>query len=203
MSGGSSNRAQQEAQRAEEQRMTAIRGTQDAVNRVYDGPQRQADIADYVNATRTSLTGDLARQKADTDRQLKFAVARSGVAGGSTQVDQQANVAQDFSRGLLDVERRAKGAGADLEAQDQENRARLIALATSGLDATTAAQQAAAGMRSSLEAGKSTALAGGLGDAFADFRKNFIDPSRDAAARRKANFDTGFSLYPTQYGGGR
>jgi hypothetical protein len=201
MSGGGSNRAQREAQAAEEQRMAAIRNTQGAVNRVYDSPQRQADISDYVNATRDQLTGDLNRQKSDTDRQLTFALARGGLAGGSTQIDQQQRVAEDYSRGLLDTDRRARGAGAELQAQDQENRGRLLALATSGLDATTAAQQAAAGMRSSLEAGKSTALVGGLGDAFSDFRKSFIDPTREAAQRRRANQETGFGLYQSAFGG--
>lgn len=200
--GGSSNRAQQEAQRAEEQRMAAIARTQAAVNQAYDSPQRQADIADFVNATRSFYTQDLTKQKQDADRQLRFALARTGTAGGSTQIDQQARVADDFAKGLLDVDRRARGAGADLQAQDQDNRARLIQLATSGLDATTAAQQAAAGMRSSLEANKSSTLVQGLGDAFADFRRNFLEPVKVAAGQRRANRDTGFSLYPTMFGGG-
>lgn len=200
--GSSSNRASREAQRAEDQRMAAIRNTQAAVNRAYDNPQRQADIADFVSATRDYLTGDLNRQKSDADRQLKFALARNGVTGGSTQIDQQANLADDYARSILDVDRRARGAGADLQAQDQENRARLIQLATSGLDATTAASQAAAGMRSSLEAGKSASLVGGLSDVFADFRRNFLDPMKQQAGQRRANRDTGFSLYPTMYGGG-
>lgn len=201
MSGGS-NGAQRQAQQAEAAREASIRNTQSAVNRVYNDPRRQADIADYIGATREYLTNDLNRQKGDTDRELKFAMARSGQIGGSTQVDQQQRVGENYSRGILEAERRAQGAGADLQAQDQENRARLISLATSGLDATTAAQQAAAGMRSSLEAGKATSLAGGMGDAFSSFGQ-FLRDSRDAAARRRANQETGFSLYgSTQYGGG-
>ena len=200
MCGGSSSSAQREAQRAEDQRLAAIRGTQQAVNRVYDSPQRQADIADYVNATRDYFTGDLNRQKADNDRELTFAIARGGLAGGSTQIDQQQRLAENYSRGLLDADRRARGAGADLQAQDQDNRARLIQLATTGLDATTAASQAAAGMRSSLEAGRSTALAGGMGDAFSDMQ-TFLNRSREAAGRRQANRDTGFSMYQSPFGG--
>lgn len=199
--GGSSNRAQQEAQRAEDARIAAIRSTQQRVNQVFDAPERAADIADYVGASRDYLTGDLNRQKSDTDRELRFALARGGLIGGSTQNDQQKRVGDDYAKGLLDVDRRARGAGAELEANDQDARARLIQLATSGLDMTTAASQASAAMRSNLEAGKSTSLVGGFGDAFGSVG-GFLKDARDAAARRRANRDTGFGLYGTQYGGG-
>jgi hypothetical protein len=202
MCGGSRNRAQREAQRAEDARMAAIRNTQASVNRAYDNPQRQADISDYVNSVRQMGTEDLNRQKGDTDRELKFALARNGLTGGSTQIDQQQRVAENYSRGLLEIDRKSRGAGAELQSQDQDNRARLIQLATSGLDATTGAQQAAAGMRSTLEAGRSTALAGSMGNAFADMQ-TFFDRTREAAGRRRANKETGFSPYQNPYGGRR
>ena len=62
-------------------------------------------------------------------------------------------------------------------------------------------------MRSSLEAGRATSLAGGMGDAFSSFGQ-FLRDSRDAALRRRTNLETGFSMYGTspygvtRYGGG-
>lgn len=197
----SNNKAADEANRAEAERQAAIKSTQAAVNGVFDGSQRAADISDFVNATRDFYTQDLNRQKADTDRQIKFALARGGLTGGSTQIDQNRKMADTYSRGLLDVERRAQGAGAGLESADQDARARLIQLATSGLDMTTGAQQAAAVLRSNLEAAKGDQRMGAFGDAFSNF-KTFLDQSRDAAERRRANRDTGFSPYGGQYGGG-
>lgn len=197
----SNNKAADEANRAEAERQAAISSTQAAVNNVFDGQQRAADIADLVNATRDFYTGDLNRQKAETDRQIKFALARGGLTGGSTQIDQNRKMADTYSRGLLDVERRAQGAGAGLESADQDARARLIQLATSGLDMTTGAQQAAAALRSNLEAAKGDQRMGAFGDAFSNF-KAFLDQSRDAAERRRANRDTGFNPYGGQYGGG-
>ena len=185
MSGGSDS-ASREAAASEERRQASIRNTQNSVNDIFNSPQRAADIADYVAANRQYLGDDLTRQKKTNDQQLKFALARNGQIGGSTQVDQQQRFGEDYSRGLLDVERRAQGAGAELESADQDARANLISLATTGLDATTASQQAAAAMRTSLQAGKSTSMVQGLGDMFGGF-KDFYQKSQEAKVRRDAD----------------
>ncbi len=182
---GPSSRASNEANKAEQARQASIKNTQTSVNRVFDSPERAADISDYVGALRTYYADDLNRQKTTTDRELKFSLARSGQTGGSTQNDQQAEKGRLYARGLLDIDRKALGAGAELESADQDARARLISLATSGLDATTAATQSASAMRSNLQSGKSTAQAQGIGDIFGSLKPAF-DASKDAAARRKA-----------------
>ncbi len=185
MSGGSDN-ASREAAATEQRRQDAIRQTQGAVNAAFDSPQRAADIADYVGAMRQYYGEDLTRQKKTNDQQLKFALARNGQIGSSTQVDQQTRFGEEYSKGLLDVERRAQGAGAEMEAADQDARANLISLATTGLDATTAAQQASAAMRTSLQAGKSTSMVQGLGDMFGGF-KDFYQKSQESKVRRDAD----------------
>lgn len=194
MAGGGDNRAANEANRQEQQRQAAIANTQGRVNQVFNDPSRAADISDYVGAIRQYHGDDLNRQKGDADRELRFAMARSGLTGGSTQVDQQKLFGEDYARGLLDVERRAQGAGAELESADQDARARLISLATSGLDATTAAQSAASAMRTNLEAGKSSAMANNIGQVFGQ-TKTFADRARDASEKRRAASDYGNSLY--------
>ena len=200
--GSPSNKAANEANRQEQARQQAIAETQARVNQVFDDPSRAADIADYVGAVREFQSDDLNRQKADADRNLRFALARGGLTGGSTQRDQQQRFGEDYSRGLLEVERRAQGAGAELQAADQDARARLIQLATTGLDATTAAQQAGAALRTNLEAGRSTAMAQGLGDMFGGV-KSFADASRTASERRRGLRDSGYSPYqPTAISSG-
>lgn len=197
---GGSNKASEEAQRAEAARLAQIKATQGAINGVFDGPSRAADIANYVNASRDYYTQDLNRQKADTDRNLKFAMARNGQIGGSTQVDQGKRFSDIYSRGLLEVERKAQGAGAGIEAADQDARARLLSLATTGLDATTAASQSAAAMRSNLAAGAGDRTMGAIGDMFAGF-KPFIQDSKDRRDVRQANIDSG--LWDIYGSGGR
>lgn len=202
-----SNKAANAANKQEQERTARIASTQAAVNKVFDSPGRQAEIDDVVNATRQFNTQDLTRQKGDADRQLKFALARSGVTGGSTQVDQQKTLGEDYQRGVLEVDRRARATGAELQAADQDARARLIQLATSGGDATTASRHAAEVMRTNLEAGRASATANGLGDLFVGL-KPFVQNNRDDAQRRQAIYDAGRNLYGPSastgyaYGGG-
>jgi hypothetical protein len=185
-SGG--NSAAKAANQAEADRQSAIRRTQSQVNTVFNDPKRQADINDFVGATRDYYQQDLDRQKGNADRGLKFALARSGLTGGSTQVDQQQLMGEDYGRGLLQVEQKAQGAGASLSAADQDARARLISLATSGLDATTAAQQASAAMRSNLEAGKSEAQLGSLADSFGQ-TNSFLQAAKSARQFQQGYLD--------------
>lgn len=199
--GGSSNSAAKEANQAEQQRQASIAYTQGRVNDVFNSPQRAADIGDFVNATRSFYQQDLDRQKGDADRGLKFALAKSGLTGGSTQVDQQGLLADNYGRGQLQVEQKAEGAGASLSAADQDARSRLISLATSGLDATTAAQQASAAMRSNLEAGQSEANLGSLGDSFNQFNQ-FAQQAKTAQQQRAGFYSVVGGKNQALYGGG-
>lgn len=207
MGGKPDTKAADEANRAEQERQASIRATQGRINQVFNDPSRAADIADTVGAVQQFYQRDLDEDKALNDRALKFALARGGLIGGSTQNDQQATLGKEYGKGLLAVQQKALGVGSQLESADQDARARLISLATSGLDATTAAQQSAAALRSNLESTKSSALTQGIGDFFGQ-TKSFADQARDAAQRRRANQDAGWSLYGPSaatgsgYGGG-
>lgn len=197
-----SNKAAEEAAAAEKARQAAIAGTQGRVNAVFDSPERQAEIERAIAAQREFETGILNQKKADTDRQLRFALARNGQVGGSTQVDQQRRFGQDYANALLGVERSAQGFGANIRSADQDARARLISLATAGLDATTGAQQAAEAMRVNLQAGNANRNAEGVANAFVNFN-DFLKSSRERADRQRADRVAGFNYYqPTSYGGG-
>ena len=196
------NKAADEAAAAEKARQAAIAATQSRVNAVFDSPARNAEIERAIAARRDLDTADLNREKIKTDRQLKFALARSGQIGGSTQRDQGREFAEAYARGLLGVERGAQGFGASIRGADQDARARLISLATTGLDATTAASQASEAMRVNLQAGNSERNASGVADAFAGFA-DFIKRSRELGDRRRADSVNGINYYrPAMYGGG-
>lgn len=195
------NTAADEAAAAEKARQAAIAATQGRVNAVFDSPARDAEIERAVAGRRDLDTRELNREKANTDRQLKFALARNGQIGGSTQIDKGKEFAESYSRGLLNVERGAQGFGAGIRGADQDSRARLISLATAGLDATTGAQQAAEAMRVNLQAGNADRNASGVADAFAGF-SDFLKRSREMADRRKADSVSGINYYrPSMYGG--
>lgn len=200
MSGGGSS-AQKAAQQQEADRQAQIAYTTGRINDVYNNPQRQAQIGDYVNATRDFYMGDLNRQNADNNRNLKFAFARSGLTGGSNALDTQQKANEQYTRGVLDVERKAEGAGADLRAQDEDSRTRLIGMAQAGLDATTATQQANNALQNSLQSAQSSMKANAMGDMFGSFA-DVYQRSRDAAAQRQGYKDYYNLVYQPGFGYG-
>ena len=195
MSGGSSNSAQRAAEAAERERQAQIRGSVGRINEAFDNPNRQREIGDYLGATRQFYMNDLNRQKGETDRNLKFAMARSGQTGGKVAIDSAARVGQDYNRGVIESDRRAQSAAADLRSQDEGSRLGLIQMAQSGLDATTGSSRALSALQNNLQAGRSTATAQGLGDAFGTFANLFKRSQEEAAARRGEKY-----VYGTQYG---
>ncbi len=195
MSGGSSNSAQRAAEAAERERQAQIRTSVGRINEAFDNPNRQREIGDYLGATRQFYMNDLNRQKGETDRNLKFAMARSGQTGGKVAIDNAARVGQDYNRGVIESDRRAQAAAADLRAQDESSRLGLIQMAQSGLDATTGSSRALSALQNNLQAGRATATAQGLGDAFGTFANLFKRSQEAAAARRGEKY-----VYGTQYG---
>lgn len=192
--GGGSNKAADEANRQEKERMARIAATQASVNQVFDSPERAAEIMKVVQAFREQQTDQLNEQQDDARRELKFSLARGGNVGGSLQADLSRRMSTDYQRALLGVESRAQGYGSKISAADQDARARLISLATSGLDATTAASQSAAALRSNIEGIRSEALASSVADPFSSFSKTFTR-MREDYDRRRGLKDSGVSQY--------
>lgn len=201
--GGGSNRAEREARAEEERRQAAIRAGTGRVQAIFNSPEREQGIADFITATRGLLNNEVNRQQRDATRQNRFALARSGQVGGSLQADRTRRLGETYGRALLETERRAQAAGADIRAADADAQSRMIGLVQGGLDATTAASQSAAAMRNNLSAGAAQRNADSLGNLFGGF-SDYFQQSRDAAARRRA--DAQFSptgLYQSAFVGGR
>jgi hypothetical protein len=202
--GSSSNSGQRAAEAAERERQAQIAGTQRRVNEIFDSPDRAAQRADFGAALRDLFNQDLQRQKGVADRDLKFALARSGQVGGSRQIDAGRTMGEEYQRGVLEAERRAQGGVADLMSRDEQARLQLSSLAQSGTNATAAAQQAAGALRANLESATADARAGGLGDLFgsvAEYKRS----SDTAAEKRRADKDYMWSQqkYSPMFGTGR
>lgn len=192
--GMSTNNASKEAQQAEAERQAQIRATTKRINSVFDSPGREQQISDLFNATNDYLTNDLNRQKAITDRNTRFALARSGQTGGSVSTDTYSQIGQDYLKGIIEANRRAQQAASDLRTQDEQARSNLIAQAQAGLDTTTASQMASAALRNNLEAGRATSTAQGLGDVFSGFADVYAQSRENEAAREAMKY-----LYQTLY----
>lgn len=198
---GASNSGQRQAQEAERQRQASIASTQSQVNALFDSPERAAQREQFGAAMRDLFQQDLGRQKQTADRDLKFALARMGLTGGSANVDAGRELGEEYQRGVLDSERKAQGAVADLLGRDEQSRANLMALAQGGTNLTAASQQAAGALRANLEGARSSAQVQGLGDIFgsvADWKRN----SEAAAGTRRAD-DLYANMFSPMFGGAK
>ncbi len=201
---GSNNSATRAAEQSEALRRQQVASTQRQIEGIYSAPAREAQVADLINSTREYLQGDLDKQNAQANRQLKFALARSGQTGGSTAVDQGRQLGDVYLRGILEAERRAQAAGASLRGADQAAKLNLFGMAQSGLDATTAARQAGEAMRVNLGNARADATQSGIGDLFSGFGDIYKRSRERAGTAQAEKYQYGSAYAPGAYamGGG-
>lgn len=195
--GNASANAQRQAQASEAARQQSIAQSTAAIDRVYNAPERQAQYSDFVGALRRNYTDDANRQQTSADRQRRFSMARSGLVGGSADVDSRRQLGEEYQRGLLTAEDRAQSALGDLKSQDNAARLNLTQLAQGGLDATTAASRAGAQIQASAQQARGSAVANGLGDIFGATAATYKKQQEAAAFRRGQTSPVG-SLYGAQ-----
>lgn len=203
MGSGGSSKATNKANQAEGLRQSNINRSVQQINQIYGSPQREADINDFLSASRSFYRQNLDRQKATADRSLKFAMARNGQTGGSVSVDANRQLGEDFQRGVLSADRLAQGAANDLRNADEQSRMNLISLAQSGADTTTGGARAAESLRANLAGANASLTTDALGDVFGGLSKVY-ENSRNNAAERRGNRDIYNLLYTAGFGqGGR
>lgn len=176
------------AARQEMERQAKITQGISAVNSAFDSPARAAQIADLVNANKQLYTDEANRQQGNNARELKFANARTGNTGSRVAIDRGADLGEAYNKALVQGTRLAEGKGAALSQADDAARANLIALVTSGLDATTASQRAASSLQSGLDASRASANEDEIGNVFgglADIYKNSKTRADELRAQRQ------------------
>lgn len=196
---GSSNRAARAAEQAERERQARVGANVESINRAFAG--REGQYADFLDALRSYYTSDLNRQQQDASRQLKFALARSGLTGGSQAAYAGKELAREANRGAITAEQRAQKALASLRAQDEQSRLAMISLAQSGQNIGDAATQTANALRANINAAQSEGLASGLGDVFGNTAATY-KAMKEAAALRRGLKDSEIYANPFTRGSG-
>lgn len=176
------NKASKQAAKAEARRTNEITRGNRAIDQAFGARQPQYD--DFVRNLREFYTADAERQKGVADRNLRFSMARGGLTGGSAQADANANLGREFGEGLLQAERQAQGGLADLMNRDESTRMNLLQMVQGGTNATTAAERAAAAMRSNALGAQSNSMVTGLGDIFGG-TADLYTKQQQAAERRR------------------
>lgn len=197
MGGSSGSAAANAASQSEAWRNRNVDRAVEQINTTYGSAGRQADVDDFLGATRSFYNNELGRQKNVADRSLKFAMARNGLAGGSASVDANRTLGENYQQGVLNAERLAQGATANLRNSDEASRQNLISQVAGGLSLTSGASQSASALQNNLQAAQGGLQASNLGDVFGGLASIFTR-SRESAQERRGYRDT----FDNRYAGG-
>ena len=159
---------------------------------------REESYADIGQSVRDYYISDLDLQQQMADRQRRFAVARRGVAGGSSDIDTSAELLRDYNRAVLDIGNRADQAANEARAADEQARLDLIQRILSGMSGDAAIQSANVALRNNISDARSNALSQRLGQVFRNYGQVVT-----ADAERRGRYRGGGGIYynPANYSG--
>lgn len=187
-------------QRQADQRDRDIQNASAQVNAIFDSPERAQERADYENAVRQREMTDLDQQFGDQNRDLKFAMARSGLTSGSADVDLHDRLNQDYGKGVLQVGAAAKQAGANLQGADEASRSRLLTQVSSGLGLTDANQQALSSAESNVQAAQGSIAPAYFDQLFGDYAQVYNQSQIDQSRRQAEQAGLGTLFNTTAQG---
>ena len=182
MCGGGTDRASRQAAANERARQLAVQRGERELDAIFAA--REPQMQRFVEALRGEYGDRVNRQRDEVNRQLLFALARSGLTGGSAAVDAQGRADDEYRQAVLNSERQAQLALARLRGQDQAARSESSRLLAGGAQSTRAAQFAARQMRANLAQAQSQSLVDGLGDLFQQTRDYYVRQREDERYRR-------------------
>ncbi|WP_103035307.1 hypothetical protein [Castellaniella caeni] len=130
------------ARAAEEDRQRRIAAATNRINAIFDDADRSSLYDQQRDAVTKLNADDVNRQFAESERANRFGLARSGLLGGSADIDSNADLQRRTSEGLIKAAGLGDQAAADLQTSDERARQNLISMAQSGIDTGAAGQLA-------------------------------------------------------------
>ena len=185
---GSGNQAVNAASAANQQQQQQIQQAVAQINKAYGSPSRTAQYADYGNALQDTYDNQVNNQEAVNARNLKFAMARSGLSGGSASVDANTQLQKDYTSGLLQASQAAQQGAAALQQSDASAKNQLISQADQGGYLGTIPQQISQAQDASLNATQNFAPASALNNLFSG-TAGIYQNEQTAAAQRAARLN--------------
>lgn len=196
---GGGGQAQGQAQQMEQQRQATIAKNVKDINSAYAG--REGQYSDFSTARRKQYGDELGRQQTDATRNNKFALARSGLTGGSAAVDTGKKLADELNLGTLNAENKVSGETAALRSADENSRNQMIALANSGASIGNGAAQTASSLRANIQGAQAGNVAEGLGSVFGGTADIYKQMQEQAAIRRGLKYSSLYAQPNQGYGG--
>lgn len=191
---GTGNSAANAANAAQAQQQADIQKSVGQITSAYSNPARANEYAQYNKNLSDYYTGQVNNQEAVNARNLKFAMARSGLTGGSAAVDSNTQLQKDYTQGLLNASQQATAGTSALQQSDINAKNQLIGLAQQGNFTGTIPTQTAQAQGASLGAAQNYGQANGLANLFAG-TAGIYQNEQTAAANRKAQTSPFGSLY--------
>jgi hypothetical protein len=191
---GTGSSAANAANAANAQQQQQIQQTVAGINSAYNNPNRQAQYQTYQSNLNNYLTGQVNNQEAVNARNLKFAMARSGLTGGSAAADSNTQLAKDYSQGLLQASQQAQAGTSALEQADINSKNQMISMAQQGNLVGSIPTEIAQGQSANLGAAQNAFSPGALGNLF-QATGNIYSNEQTAAANRQAQLNPFGSNY--------
>lgn len=117
---------------------------------------------------------DVERQYQEAERATRFGLARSGLLGGSEDVDANARLQEINNEGLMKATGIADQAAADLKTADERARQSLISMAQSGIDTGTAQTMALRNLDATAQSAAGARQGASIGNLFGDLSQAYL-----------------------------
>lgn len=128
---------------------------------------RQAGYDQIRTSNMAIMNSDIARNRADAERALKFGLARSSLTGGSVDIDENKNILDANQRSTVQANQLADNQVQQVRAQDEADYANSIQKINAGLDADTAITAATAAVKNNRDQAISDPTSSSLNNLFA------------------------------------
>lgn len=136
------------------------------------------------------------RQAAQAERANRFGLARSGLVGGSADIDSNAELNRRTNEGLIRTGGIADQSAADLKLQDEKTRSNLISMAQSGIDTGSAATMALNGLGVNADQAAAQRNGASIGSLFGDLSQAYLINQQAGGVNNAYNQ----GQYQSQYG---
>ena len=129
--------------------------------------QRNASYEKVRQSNLGLMMEDIARNQADTTRNVGFGLQRNGLFGGSVDVDTHRDITDANQRSVIQANQLADSQVAQMRSNDESTRADLISRINAGMDADSAATTASQRMEINRQQALSEPSSGALNNLFA------------------------------------
>lgn len=117
---------------------------------------------------------EVERQAKEAERANRFALARTGLLGGSADVEAATELNRRTNEGLLRAGGIADQTAADLKLSDERTRSNLISMAQSGIDTGTASTMALEGLKANAAQAAAARSGSTIGGLFNDLSQAYL-----------------------------